>query len=179
MSDDLVCSDLCEERGFLRQAELLRAVAGERGSVYVVMERGAEYNDEIMSPHAEGDPRSAFLDRAEAERVASERNARWHRENNILDYCYRLKDVTPYAADELARRISEIIGRPYELPNGGHATFAKADEPLVPGPLTGEQMRRIAELFTLKFYYVVETHFSLPGRDLPFGDGASPGEDHP
>jgi hypothetical protein len=179
MSDDLVCSDFCEERGFPRQAELLRAVAGQRQPVYLVIERGAEYNDEIMSPHAAGEPKSAFLDRAEAERAAAERNARWYRQNNILDYCYQLKDVTPYPAGELERRISDILGRSYALPNDGNSTFAYSEEPLVPRPVTDEQMRRIAELFTLKFFYVVETHFSEPGPALPFGDGSSPGEDHP
>jgi hypothetical protein len=179
MSEDLVCSDLCEERGFPRQAELLRAVGGGGRTVYVVMERGAEYNDEIMSPHSGGDPKWAFLDRAEAERAAAERNARWHRENNILDYCYQLQDVTPYPAGELERRISDILGRSYTLPNEGHPTFARSDGQFVEGPVTGEQMRRIAELFTLKFFYVVETHFSEPGRTLPFGNGSSPGEDHP
>ncbi len=177
MSEDLVCSDFCEERGFARPAELLRALGGDRRTVYVVMERGAEYNDEIMSPNFAGDPRWIFLDRAEAERAAAERDARWHRENNILDYCYGLKDVTPYPAVELARRISDILGRAYDLSDGGEPTFAHAEGPLVEGPVTDEQMRKIAELFTLKFFYVVETTFSEPEPALPFGDGASPGED--
>jgi hypothetical protein len=171
MSDDLVCSDLCEESGFPRQAGLLRAVAGERQAVYVVMERGAEYNDEIMDPNAEGEPKLAFVDREEAERVAADRNARWHRENNILDYCYRLDAVTPHAAPELARRISEILGRPYALPNGGRPTFAGSEAPLVPGPVTDQQMRGIAGLFSLKFFYVVETHFSGPGVGAPPTEG--------
>jgi hypothetical protein len=177
MSEDLVCSDLCEERGFSRPAELLRAVGGGGRTLYVVMERGAEYNDEIMAPNRGGDPKWAFLDRVEAERAAADRNGRWHRENNILDFCYQLKDVTPYTDDELARRISEILGRPYAMPDVGAPI--EGDGALVDGPVTDEQMRRIAELFTLKFFYVVETHFSEPGPALPFGDGSSPGEDHP
>ena len=143
------------------------------------MERGAEYNDEIMSPHLGGDPKWAFLDRAEAERAAAERDAHWHRENNILDYCYQLKDVTPYPAIDLALRISGILGSPYDLPDGGKPTFGHADGPLVTGPVTDEQMRKIAELFTLKFFYVVETNFSEPEPALPFGDGSSPGEGQP
>ena len=177
MSEDLVCSDFCEEQGFARSAELLRAVGGGR-TVYVVMERGAEYNDEIVEPFAGGDPRWAFLNRAQAEEAAADRDARWHRENNILDFCYRLADVTPHPAAELARRISEILGRPYALPNGGKATYAKADGPLVDGPVTDEQMRKIAELFTRKFFYVVETTFSDPEPALPFGDRTSLGEDN-
>ncbi len=176
MSEDLVCSDFCEEQGFARSAELLRAVGGGR-TVYVVMERGAEYNDEIMEPSLGGDPQWAFLDKAEAEEAAAGRNANWYRENNILDYCYKLKDVTPHSAAELARRISEILGRPYDLPDGGEPTFAHSNGPLVDGPVTEEQMRKIAELFTLKFFYVVETTFSDPEPALPFGDGSSLRED--
>jgi hypothetical protein len=178
MSDDLVCSDFCEERGFARPADLLRALGGGQQTVYVVMERGAEYNDNIMAPNAAGDPKWVFLDRAEAENAAAERGARWHREHNILDYCYELKDVTSYPAGELARRISEILGRPYDLPGEGEPTYAGSEGPLVEGPVTDEQMRRIAELFTLKFFYVVETHFSEPEPALLFGDGSSPGEGH-
>ncbi len=174
MSEDLVCSDFCEEKGFARSSEFLRAVGGGR-RVYVVMERGAEYNDEIMSPDVGGAPRWAFLDRAEAEEAAAGRDANWHRENNILDYCYQLKDITPHSAAELADRISEILGRTFELPD--EDDFDTTGEPLVEGPVTDEQMRKIAELFTLKFFYVVETTFSEPEPALPIGDGSSLGED--
>jgi hypothetical protein len=170
MSDDLVCSDLCEEGGFPRQAELLRALAGERSTVYLVMERGAEYNDEIMNPQREGDPKSVFLDRHEAEQAALARNASWHRTNSILDYCYKLSDVTAHSEKELNRRISEILGRPYELPGEGHPTLGYFEESLVSGPVTDEQMKKISELFTLKFFYVVESHFSRPAPGLPFGE---------
>lgn len=179
MSDHLVCSDFCEERGFARPAELLRALGGGGRTVYLVMERGAEYNDEIMSPNPGGDPRWIFLDRSEAENAAAERDARWHRENNILDYCYDLKEVTSHPPAELARRISQILGRPYDLPGEGEPTFTHSDERLVQGPVTDEQMRKIAELFTLKFFYVVETTFSEPEPALPFGDGSSSREDQP
>jgi hypothetical protein len=179
MSEDLVCSDFCEERGFARPAELLRALGGGGRTLYVVMERGAEYNDEIMRPNHEGEPKWIFLDRAEAENAAAERNALWYRWNNILDYCYDLKDVTPYPAPELARRISEILGRTYDLANGGEPTYDYSDQPLVEGPVTDEQMRKIADLFTLKFFDVVETCFTEPEPALPFGDGSSPGEGQP
>lgn len=175
MSEDLICSDFCEEKGFARSAELLRAVGGGR-TVYVVMERGAEYNDEIMAPYIGGDPRWAFLDRTEAEKAAADRNASWHRQNNILEFCYQLKDITPHPAAELARRISEILGRPFELPD--EDDFDPTGEPLVEGPVTDEQMRKISELFTLKFFYVVETTFSDPEPALPIGDGSSLGEDN-
>ncbi|HEU5118130.1 MAG TPA: hypothetical protein VFT74_16030, partial [Isosphaeraceae bacterium] len=84
MSEALICSDFCEEQGFARPAELLRALCGGGRTVYVVMERGAEFNDDIIAPYIGGDPKWFFLDRDEAESVAAERNARWHRENNIL-----------------------------------------------------------------------------------------------
>jgi hypothetical protein len=179
MSEDLVCSDFCEEQGFARPAELLRALGGGRRTVYVVMERGAEYNDEIMSPNLGGDPKWVFLDRAEAENAAAERNASWHREHSILDYCYDLKEVTRHPVGDLARRISDILGRPFHLPDGDDPTYAHSERALVRGPVTDEQMRKIADLFKLKFFYVVETSLSEPWPALPFGDEPSPGEGHP
>jgi hypothetical protein len=177
LSEDLVCSDLCEEHGFLRQAEVLRSLAAGQGTAYVVMERGAEYNDEIMDPWLAGEPRTVFLDRGEAERVAAARNANWLCENHILDFCYRLQDVTEHSAEELSRRISNILGRPFLLENDGHPTFARADGPLITGPATDQQKLRIAELFTLKFFYVAETRFAAPEPGLPLSDEASPRED--
>ena len=165
MDDDLVCSDFGEENGFARPAELLRALAGGTRKAYVVMERGAEYNDEIVAPRKQGEPQSIFLDRARAERVAADRNTRWYRENNILDHCYDLKEVCPDPADQLAAKIAAILGRDYSLPNGGQPTFEFDSSPLIDGPATDEQMLRIAELFTLKFFYIAETEFAPSGRD--------------
>ena len=56
VDENLACSDLCEENGFTRQAELLRAISGNGGKAYVVIERGSEYNDEIYSPSTGGRP---------------------------------------------------------------------------------------------------------------------------
>ncbi len=179
MDDHLVCSDLCEEHGFQRQAELLRAIADGGRTAYVVMERGAEYNDEITSPNEEGEPVTVFLDRAEAERAAAERDAAWHRSNNILDFCYTLREVTDLPTDTLERRISEILGRPYHLPNEGQPTYSWSEQPLVPEPVTDEQMLQIADLFKLKFFYVVETQFARPDRELPLSFESTPKEDQP
>ena len=166
MDEDLVCSDFCEEQGYTRQAELLRALGGEGQTAYVVMERGAEYNDEIMSPDEAGEPGTAYLDREEAARAAAAKNAEWYRENNILDYCYSLRDVSEHSKEELERRIAEILGRPYQMPYEGEASFASMEEPLVDKPVTDEQMLRIADLFTLKFFYVAETRFAAPAPSL-------------
>ena len=162
MDEDLVCSDFCEEQGYTRQAELLRALGGMGRAAYVVMERGAEYNDEIMSPDVAGEPGVVYLDRGEAARAAASKNAEWYRENNILDYCYNLKEVTEHSQEELERRIAEILGRPYRMPNDGEPSFAAMEDPLVDGSVTEEQMLRIADLFTLKFFYVAETQFAAP-----------------
>ncbi len=166
MDDNLVCSDLCEENGFTRQAEILRAISGERRTAYVVVERGYEYNDEIYEPHEAGQPSLIFLDPEAADRHATEREVEWHRHNNILDFCYRLEDVTDYKAPELEAKISVILGRPYHLTNDGHPTYARAEGPLIDGEATDDQMRRIAELFKFKWHYVIETSFA-PGRPTP------------
>jgi hypothetical protein len=164
VDEHLACSDLCEENGFTRQAELLRSIAGQGRKAYLVVERGAEYNDEIISPRQFGDPKTVFIDRETADKAAAELNAAWYRHNNILDYCYRLAEVTDLSASELSVKIAAILGRDYELPNNGFPTRARSEGPLISGPSTDEQMHQIADLFTLKFYYVVETEFASSDR---------------
>ena len=63
MDDYLACSDLCEEQGFLRQAELLRAVGRGQGRAFLVLERGYHYNDYNYDLDRQGQPRTVFLDR--------------------------------------------------------------------------------------------------------------------
>ena len=154
MDEDLVCSDFCEENGFAASAELLRALAGGGGKAYVVMERGAEYDDCIMEPKREGQPRTIFLDRAEAERAASERDARWHRENNILWHCYNIEEITGLPRPELGARISAILG----IDLDPEASYWGADS-LLTASASDRQAREFAALFTLKFHYVLETEF--------------------
>jgi len=160
----LACSDLCEENGFTRQAELLRSFHRNGGKAYVIFERSAAYNDEIYSPQKAGEPSTIYLDEATARKVAAERNTEWYRNNNILDYCDNLNQVTNLSAAELFEKIAAIVGREHELPNGGFPTFARTEDPLIPGTVTDEQMQQIADLFTLKFYYVVETEFAPADR---------------
>lgn len=165
MDDHLVCSDFCEENGFPKAADWLRAASGCRRTAYVVMERGTEYDDCIDLPRAEGHPRTIFLDRGEAERAAALRNAAWHRENNVLKFCYDIKDVTDLSEAQLASAIGEILGRPIVLPPCGGRWYDETDEPIMKGRVTDEQMMRFAGLFTLKFFYVAETKFAEDSRD--------------
>jgi hypothetical protein len=87
VDDFQVCSDLCEENGFPRQAGMLRSLAEGGGRAYLVVERGYGYNDEhdYIDP-SPGEPRNIFFDREEAEREANALNAQWLREVSIASF---------------------------------------------------------------------------------------------
>jgi hypothetical protein len=181
VDDFRVCSDLCEEGGFIEQARLLRSLADGGCKGYVVVERGYEYNDEIFAIEERGgEPREVFLDREKAERAAAERNIKMFREWNILAFCYGPGEISNYTPAELSDRIGKILGTDFQFPgdeDGDHA-FDDYDRSLFPASATDEQMIEITKLFkNLDFFRVVETEIA-PG-DGPMAPGLRFGEDEP
>jgi hypothetical protein len=161
MSDYEACADLCDDRGFARQAALLREVGAGRARAHVVeasrwtkeqFERVEDFDlDEAgESEPARETPRVVFLDREAAERSAFERSALALRSLVVpfdlsLDYDFRF--VSNLSRDEFCACVSEILGRPYRLP--------EASGPLIPEPVTYAQLRRIVPLLNWELYTVV------------------------
>lgn len=157
MDEFLVASDLCEENGLPCAAGQLREVSASGGRVYIVVERGWEYDDSIYEPEDAGKARSIHLDRDSAERIAISWNIQTLREINVLGFCYALEHVTKFSADELSTKMAEILGREYRFLDGRWDDDYSADDPTIPEDADDSQARAIADLFTLKFAYVVET----------------------
>ncbi len=153
--DFLACSDLCEENQFTHQAAMLRAMAGAGGKVYVVAERDVDYNDENMFVRDnDGQPRSLFFDRAEAENTALARNAFRLRGLPLLEYGINLSDFTSLTEVELNRQVSAILGIDFDL-----WSYGESQAPFPPSA-TDEQMAKVAQLFDkLRFYHVLEAEF--------------------
>jgi hypothetical protein len=87
MGSPQACADLCAAKGFLRQAEFLRALAASGGRVYVVVanpEPDFEVCDIVdHGPHPDlGTPQAVFLTREKADRDAEERFIRACRDEN-------------------------------------------------------------------------------------------------
>jgi hypothetical protein len=156
MDDFRICSDLCEENGFGKQAQLMRAIAKGGCKAYAVVERGFEYNDEIFVVEEGGAPRAVYLDKKQAVQAASQRNAEMFRKSNPMAFCYDLDQITDLTPEELSARISKILGTDFEWPDAGF----DIEERIFPESATDEQMLAITKLFTLNFYYVVETKFA-------------------
>jgi hypothetical protein len=157
VDDYLACSDLCEEKGFVRQAALLRAAAGEGGKVYLVVERGVEYNDEhnYLTEDYGSAPRALFLDRAEAEQTARLRTARRLRETPLEEFGLGTEDYTSLSEAELNRRVSQILGTNFTLWVGDYHNSGP-----YPASATDAQMIEVSALFDkLQFYYVLEVEF--------------------
>jgi hypothetical protein len=155
MGDYERCADLCDDRGFARQAALLREVGAGHGRAYVVEETRrvddeSEWDDaEEPAPEPET-TRTVFLDRKAAERFAREMSARALR-GLVARFDLRTGDsfqyLTSLSRAEFCSLVGEILGRPYQLPAQG--------EPLIPGPATDAKLLRIVPLLNLEFCTVV------------------------
>ncbi|HEU5118127.1 MAG TPA: hypothetical protein VFT74_16015 [Isosphaeraceae bacterium] len=159
MSEYERCAELCEDRGFTRQAALLREVGAGRGRAYAV--EMSQWTKEMshwdVAEEQEAYPESertqpVFLDREAAEQFALELSAQALR-TFALAFPMDPEYFTNLSRDELCERVGEILGRPYHLPEEG--------EPLIPEPVTDEQLLRIVPLLTLEFYLVVEVDIAI------------------
>lgn len=163
MDEFLACSDLCEENGFDRPAGWFRTLSAHGGRAFVVVERGWEYNDEIDQPNTFGEPDRVFFDRATAEEVAAARNAAVFRRERVSRFCYGIEEISDLTVAELNEQIRAILDQ-QPMTWGDPEIDAAADQDMLDWPdladATEEQVRRIANLFTLKFFYVVETTFA-------------------
>lgn len=156
MDDFVAGADLCEEHRLFDQARLLRAMAGPGGKLYLVAERGAEYNDnwyEVVP--GDGEFRTVFTDAAEAGRAAELANVRKLREVNLRDFNGR-GAMSSLEFVELRERLHQILGGPCALYD-----YENHEGPYVlPTTLTDEQMIAIARLFDkMQFFHVIEAEF--------------------
>jgi hypothetical protein len=187
MDDYRVCSDLCEEQGFLWQAQLMRAFAASGGKAYVVVKRAWERYEDITVLKDGGSPQVVLLSRDEAEREAEDRTVRLFRDlkaplelfcspDEVVSRTERLENLGRWirgwntgrvfsldeavgmSEPELNRRVGQILGRPFE------GVFAQPNrrEKLFPADeVSDEQLRHIVRLFkNARLFYVVETPFA-------------------
>jgi hypothetical protein len=160
MDEFLACSDLCEENGDLEAAEVLRSVSKSGCKAFVVVERGWEYDDCIDEPNSVGSPSKVYFVRELAEADARAENARVYREYGFDRFCYNLEDITTFTVDELNRKISEILGWAFKLPERDLRSNPFDRHSLGYRRISDYQMMAIADLFKIKFFYVVETEFA-------------------
>ena len=153
--DFLACSDLCEENQFTHQAAMLRAMAGAGGKVYVVAQRDVDYNDENMYVVGDdGQPRTLFFDRVEAEDAALRRTAAELRDLPLLEYGINLSDFTSLTEHQLNLGVSTELGVDFDLWSGDESSTR------FPASATDEQMMAVARLFDkLQFFHVLEAEF--------------------
>lgn len=153
MSDYEACADLCDDRGFARQATLLRAVARGGLRVFAVCERIPNGNGFLDDRG--GVPVALFLDREDAEREARRRDLLALRRRNLYEYCegefYALAIGTP---DEFEREAAAILGVDYKLPDPD-----THKGPFFPADATDEQIQAVSRLFEILFFYVAELEF--------------------
>ena len=159
MDDFQIGSDICEEAGLTDEARFLQSVSNQTAKVFVVVERGFEYNDEIYELEEDAAPRHVFLDKESARREAEFRNVDQLRTVNPLAFCYELAEVCSLDAEQLQERIANILGSDYQLP--GEDGFWELD-PIFPPSASDDQLREIFKLFDrLDFFEVIEADVSV------------------
>ncbi len=159
MDDLRISSDICEEAGFAEEAKFLQSISDHKCKAYVVVERGFEYNDEIYDLNDEASPRQIFLDKTTALRAAEAKNVDQIRQHNPLAFCYGVDEISSLSAEQLSRRISEILGTSFQLPGEEDAWDL---DPIFPSSATDEQLQAIFALFDkLEFFQVVESDVSV------------------
>ena len=153
LEDNLACADLCEERGFTRQADLLRSAAEGRLRLHVVVER-AVADGEWLAERG-GVLQAVYECVEDAERDALRRNVAAFRERNLYRYSYGggLEYMSDLPRDQLERRLDQIIPGYTIPPSEGH------ERPLFPSNCTDAQIRAVMGLFDLRLFYVVEAAF--------------------
>jgi rubredoxin len=153
--------------------------------LYVVVSVGFNYNDEIHSSYDgdAGTPIKAFRNKKSAEDYASELERKKFSGLELREYCYDLNDLVD-DWDKLEEVINEIYRRQAKVsdtcahcdaksfvglpdsrycPECGEARFkvanlesAAADEVVFPQELTKEDVDKLHEAISLRFYHVVE-----------------------
>lgn len=159
MDDYLVCSDFCEENGFPRQAEMLRALSGASGKLYVVAERGMESDDDGFDRLVDGDgsPRRVYINREEAERTAAVLTGHRLSKEPLRSRGDRPDHFTSLALEELDRGVSLALGIDFRL-------FPENQRDPTPFPesMTDEQFAEIARHFDrLEIFHVIEVEISV------------------
>ena len=153
MNDFSTAADLCEERGFASQADLLRSAAEGRLRLHVVLERRVE-DCEYLAERG-GEIKGVFRCVEDAERDALRRNIAAFRARDLYRFSYGggLEYMSELSRDELERQLGEIIPGYTIPPPEGH------EGPVFPSSCTDEQIRAVMDLFDLRFFSVAEAAF--------------------
>lgn len=118
---------------------------------FVVMKTGYEYNDEYYTQHDEGQgkPHKVYKNKKKAIADAKVLNAKEFDGLDVSSYGYDLEDVSNLAEEDFMEEWKQITGHecPFDFEGGGGE---------IPLGLPQDQLEKIAELFSLKFYYIEE-----------------------
>jgi len=143
-----IASDLCQEYGFARNAEILREIAAGQERVFMVVKKGYEYGDDFyyFEEHLD-EPQTIFRSQQEALLVQEMLTAQRLRtlNPNALYNPSRMSD------SELERKARKILGRSWTMPD-----FRGLETAVFPEQATDDQLVQIAKLFEIELFQVIE-----------------------
>lgn len=125
-------------------------------TVYIVVEQGYEYNDEIHYPAGDGSPSRVFANREDAELAANEDNAAALEQQPLSDFCYCLSERIVYGfrkdegldVDDLIASATTEIRNILGDPDWTHEKTMVA--------LTPEQVEKLKQVVDIQFAWVEE-----------------------
>lgn len=128
--------------------------------LYILMEAGFEYNDEVYSPVDGGNPKKVFTSKAAAQKVADEKNMSEFRSiinsGSIRDYGYSLDEVLDYKnATEFEQNDPKgIFMKLFCKP--ASAWWKSYDNAGFVRQPSDKDLKHLMDCFSFTFYHVVE-----------------------
>jgi hypothetical protein len=118
---------------------------------YIVQEVSYEYNDEINCMSEGGKPEMIFVKKAKAEEHCLMLNIKMFKGLNLREYCYSIDDILKNGVsdEQFIKKFKNIFGRTIDIDLDN-------DEGQIPDDATIEQIKKLLELITLRFYTVEE-----------------------
>ena len=130
--------------------------------VYVILQRGFEYDDEIYSNHESGSgfPQTVFFTKPGALEQTRKLNIEEFKTTNISDYCYEIEDICD-DVEKLKELVKQFKQKYGECPPSKSVWERKPDEWRLHPDVTDEEAKQYVKLINLEFYEVVETEVDV------------------
>ncbi len=155
-----VASDLCDEAGLDKPAEMLREMSSGTATVFIVVHHETEYDDEVFYTVEHGTPKQIYYSKDEALAEAAKLNAKELKSSNPFMFGFGYEEVLKVKPKKFEAKVSEIMGIEFSLPDPNDESAWDFDRQFFRGS-TQAQMLEIAKLFKTQHFQVVETQIVI------------------
>ena len=136
--------------------------------VYVILQKGFEYNDEVYTEGEGGNPKIVCFSKEDAKSKVEQLNFDEYKKRSLSEYTYDLEDVLSVDVEEY-EKFNESLVEKY----GPIITTNRwdDDENILHPKASVEESKEYCKMTTLSFYDVVETEVDMESyRDYKIGE---------